>query len=362
MAALGHLDGTKVPQNQADGGRAFMKNSYHAPDRDSVLGVAIVNAKYDIARFLVEQGADPNAWDPRGSLLHALAFMRRPGDHFPAQGGDPAPLPEGDSLELAKALLDHGADPNVWISWEEWPFDIDAFMTRTPLNIHVGRTYLSQVGASPYYLAARHGDAGLMRVLIAGGADPKIPTVQNITPLMAAAGVGYLEGETPGPRQAQTSERGTTEKEAFEAVKLAWELDPDSINTAADFGELPPFDRNGPELLYVVVPNLEKTGKALGDLRWAGSTALHGAALRGQTDIIQFLVDKGAKLDAKNAHGWTPLMTTGNIMIGATAKAPRLEARELIATLMRERGLEVPAESQDLAAEVAGAVVASPDK
>ena len=52
--------------------------------------------------------------------------------------------------------------------------------------------------------------------------------------------------------------------------------------------------KSGTELLYEVVPNLENKGKALGDLRWAGSTALHGAALRGQPDIVQFLVDKGS--------------------------------------------------------------------
>jgi hypothetical protein len=332
-----------------------MKNSYHAPDRDSVVGVAIVNAKYDIARFLVEQGANPNAYDARGSLLHAIAFMRRPGDHFPAQGGDPAPLPQGDSLELARTLLKHGADPNVRIDWEEWPFDIDAFMTRTPLNIHVGRTYLSQVGATPYYLAAKHGDVGLMRVLLAGGANPWIPTVQNITPLMAAAGLGYLEGESPGPRHLF----GTSEREALESVKLAYDMDPDSLNTAADFGTLPTFDRSGIELLYVVVPNMEKTGKTVGDLRWAGTTALHGAALRGQIDIIRFLVEKGARLDARSVLGWLPITATGNIMIGATAKAARTEARAVFAQLMTERGMDVPPD-QDLAAKAAGSVVAAP--
>jgi ankyrin repeat protein len=364
VAALGHLDGTLVKETQADASRAMMKNSYHAPDGDSVVAVAIVNSKYDIARFLVEHGANPNARDPRGSLLHAIAFMRRPGDHFPAQGGDPAPQPVGDSLELAKALLKHGANPNLRINWEEWPFDIDAFMTRTPLNIHVGRTYLSQVGATPYYLAARHGDLELMKVLLDGGADPKIPTIQNVTPLMAAAGLGFLEGETPGPTHQVL---GTSPKEAFDAVKLAYERDPDSINTAADFGEIPPFKKSGPEYLYEVVPNLDNKGKALGDLRWAGSTALHGAALRGQTDIIQFLVDKGAKLDAKNRLGWTPLMVTGTLMIGATAKSPRFEARALLTKLMRERGLEASEAADQVASTpsvsktaAAGAVAANP--
>jgi len=37
------------------------------------------------------------------------------------------------------------------------------------------------------------------------------------------------------------------------------------------------------------------------------STALHGAASRGANSIVQFLVDKGADLEAKNARGWTAM-------------------------------------------------------
>lgn len=341
VASQATLDGAKIDPRWAQGNRGLLRQSYHPPDGDSLLAVAIVNGKFDVARYLVEQGANPNPPDPRGSLLHAIAWMRKPGDHLPAGGGDLVPLPDGDSLELAKTLLKHGANPNVRIGWEEWPFDIDVFITRTPLNIHIGRGYLSYAGATPFYLAAQRGDVALMRVLLAGGADPKIPTVQNITPLMAAAGISYQDGESPGPR---SSVGPTSEKDIFEAVKLAWQGDPESINAVTDFGDMPPFKFNGAELLFQVVPNFNKAGKALGDLRWAGSTALHGAALRGQPEIIQFLVDKGAKLDVKNVAGWTPLMTTNTLMLGAAAKAERVQARALFIKLMRERGITVPDE------------------
>ena len=335
-AALGSLN-ESFDEAGANRARLIIKHSYTPPDGDTALGVAIVNAQYDVGRFLVERGSDPNAPDPRGSMLHAVAYMRRPGDHTAGQGGDRPPLPTGDSLALAEALLEHGADPNVRIVWEEWPFDIDASMTRLPINLHVGRTYLSNVGATPYYLAAKHGDVALMRLLATHGADPSIPTIQNVTPLMAAAGLGYWEGESPGP------EWGTSEREAFEAVKLAWELAPDRINAKADFGDLPPFTRTGIDLLFAQVSNMQSTGPGVGDLRWAGSTALHGAAVRGQPNIAQFLIKKGAQLDAKNTLGWTPFTVAGGLMVGGTGKPSRPEVQALLAKAMQERGLELPA-------------------
>jgi Ankyrin repeats (many copies) len=46
------------------------------------------------------------------------------------------------------------------------------------------------------------------------------------------------------------------------------------------------------------------------DVNWVddnGNTAMHGAAMRGANSIVQFLFDKGAKIDVINKIGWTPL-------------------------------------------------------
>ena len=118
-----------------------------------------------------------------------------------------------------------------------------------PPDIVVGRNYLSYVGATPFYLAARNGDVELMRLLAANGADPLIPTVQNVTPLMAASGLGSWEGESPGPLS------GTTEAERLEAVKLAYELGGD-VNAVTDFGDTP-IVGDGVELLRRYPDNLE---------------------------------------------------------------------------------------------------------
>src|SRR5205823_7171826 len=101
-------------------------------------------------------------------------------------------------LDLAKWLLLHGANPNARVAWKEIRFDRDLGMVRSPSDISIGRDYLSYVGATPFYLAAKGADIPLMRLLVESGADPRIPTVQKVTPRMAAAGLGFWDGESPG--------------------------------------------------------------------------------------------------------------------------------------------------------------------
>src|SRR3974377_2219699 len=94
-----------------------------------------------------------------------------------------------DALGVARMLLARGANPNVRIAWKEIVFDRDLAATRLPPNIPVGRNFLSFVGATPFFLAAKHSDTALMRLLVEFKADPKMPTLQGVTPLMAAAGL-----------------------------------------------------------------------------------------------------------------------------------------------------------------------------
>src|SRR5262249_11565806 len=147
-----------------------------ARDHTSALGMATVNAYYEVAKVLLDHGANPNAPDPRGSPLHTIAWLRKPG----SDGGNGLgrrsygpPLETGNvtSLELAKALLEHGANPNARITWEEKKFDKEGGTMRNPPLILLGRHYLSYVGATPFYVAAHNGDAPYMRLLADHGAD-----------------------------------------------------------------------------------------------------------------------------------------------------------------------------------------------
>jgi ankyrin repeat protein len=314
-----------------------------APDGTSALGMAAVNAYYELGVMLLEHGANPNLPDPRGSVLHTLAWMRKPGSSPSAgAGGAPVgpPIQSGkvDSLAFAKALLAHGANPNVRIAWKEMKYDRNDGQVKLPPDIPIGRKYISYVGATPFYVAAQNGDAPYMRVLADGGADPKLPTVQNITPLMAAAGIGYWDGESPGPYA------GCSEEERLAAVKLAIELGND-VNAHANFGDFPL--EGDPMAMLLNYPNnindMPKYPNALGDVRWTGSTALHGAVVSGQLGIVKYLVEHGAQIDAKNRLGWTPLMVAKGVFVSNTKKEfPEIAA--YLSKVMAERGLLKPGE------------------
>ena len=302
-----------------------------ATDGTSALNMAVVNAYFELASILLDHGADPNASDPRGSALHTLAWLRKPGtDGAAGVGNTPhgPPPPTGNltPLELAKKLLEKGANPNVRINWEEKKFDKEGGTMKNPPLIQLGRHYLTYVGATPFYVAAHNGDVQYMRLLAEHGADPKLPNILGITPLIAASGLDYWEGEAPGPFT------GSTEAERLEAVKLALDLGND-INAHADFGDYPM--EGDPEYLLLYYPlNMEDLiGKVLGDPRWSGSTSLHAAVVSGQPGIVKFLIERGAKVDAKTKIGWTPLDMAKGIFF-ANAKKEFPAAAEILKQAM----------------------------
>jgi uncharacterized protein len=308
-----------------------------APDGTSALNMAVVNAYYEVAMTLLDHGANPNAADARGSALHTLAWLRQPG----ADGGNglgrrsygvPPPTGNVTTLELAKALLDHGANPNVRIDWQERRFEKEGGTMRSPPLIQLGRHYLTYIGATPFYLAAHNGDAPYMRLLADRGADPKMPNVLGITPLIAAAGLDYWEGEAPGPFT------GVSEAERLDAVKLALALGND-VNVAADFGDYKMEGDPAYLLLYYPLNMEQLQGKVLGDPRWSGSTALHAAVVSNQPSIVQYLVDHGARLDAKTKSGWTPLMLSGGVFF-ANSKKDYPAAAAILKKAMAEQGLQ----------------------
>ncbi|HSU88745.1 MAG TPA: ankyrin repeat domain-containing protein [Terriglobia bacterium] len=298
-----------------------------APDGTSALNMAVVNAYFELAAVLLDHGADPNAPDPRGSALHTLAWLRKPGaDGAAGVGNTPhgPPPPTGNlpPLELAKKLLEKGANPNIRINWEEKKFDKEGGTMKNPPLIQLGRHYLTYVGATPFYVAAHNGDAPYMKLLAEHGADPKMPNVLGVTPLIAASGLDYWEGEAPGPFT------GCSEAERIQAVKLALELGND-INAHADFGDYRMEGDPQYLLLYYPLNMDELMGKVLGDPRWSGSTALHAAVVSGQAGIVKFLIGSGAQVDARTKIGWTPLDMAGGIFF-ANAKKEYPAAAEIL--------------------------------
>jgi ankyrin repeat protein len=275
------------------------------PDGSSALSMAAVNAYFELASVLLDHGANPNLPDPRASPLHTVAWLRKPGaDGAAGVGNTPVGTPQQvgnvTAIQLARKLLEHGANPNTRVEWNEPRFGKEGGTARNPPNIRLGRHLLSYRGATPFYVAAKNGDVELMQLLVEFKADPKIPTLTGVTPLMVAAGLDTWEGETPGPFT------GVPEAERLEAVKLAVALGND-INARANFGDYPMEGDVEYTLLYYP-HNIDKLlDLGVGDPRWNGSTPLIGAIMSNQPSIVQYLVDQGADVNVKTALGWTPL-------------------------------------------------------
>jgi ankyrin repeat protein len=261
---------------------------------------ATQNKYYKVGSYLLEHGANPNIANKGGWTPLYIAT-----DNRNIEGGDyPVRKPDMDHLDFIKSLLDKAADPNARA--------IDSTETRTIFTMQ----WLYEDGATPFLRAAQSGDVTLMKLLLAHGADPKIATRNGDTPLMVAAGIGWVEGVT--------SE--ASEKENFEAVKMCLDLGLD-VN-AVD-----------------------------GD----GRTALHGAAHKGRNAVVQLLVDHGAKLDAKDkgsrdtingellGYSWQAIdYADGLVRVGVQSAVAHPETAALLRKLMTDRGLAVPASNRTL--------------
>lgn len=289
-----------------------------APDGTSALGMAVLNAYYELGALLLDHGANPDARDPRGSILHTIAWLRKPGaDGAAGVGNVPQGTPQQTGrmtgLELAAKMLEKGANPNVRVDWQEGTFGKEGGTARNPPNIRLGRHLLSYVGATPFYVAAKNGDAPMMRLLAKHGANPTTPTRAGITPLMVAAGLDYWEGEAPGPFT------GLSEAERLDAVKLAIDLGND-VNAQAHFGDYTMTGDTAYTLLYYPHNIDQLLTLGVGDPRWKGSTPLIGAVVSGQPSIVQLLIDRGARLETTTALGWTALRVAEGVFFANAKK------------------------------------------
>jgi uncharacterized protein len=266
---------------------------------------ATQNRHYKLASYLLDKGANPNISNKGGWSPLYLAT-----DNRNIEGGDyPVRKPDMDHLDFIKLLIDKGANVNVRVCGATSTATVcngDSTETRTNFTMQ----WLREDGATPFLRAAQSGDVTLMKLLLAHGADPKIATANNVTALSVAAGIGWVEGVT----------YEWSEAENLEAVRICLDLGIDP--NAADV---------------------------------EGRAALHGAAHKGRNAVVQLLVDRGAKLDARDKGSrdtvngdmkgltWEPLnYAQGLVRVGVQSAIAHPETAKLIKTLMVERGLEIP--------------------
>ena len=257
---------------------------------------AVNNRNYQLASYLLDKGADPNIANKGGWTPLYLAT-----DNRNIEGGDyPVPKGDMDHLEIIEKLLQKGANPNGKIK--------ENTLTRTIFTMQ----WFFEDGATPFIRAAQSSDTALMTLLLKYKADPQATTVGGDNALTASGGIGWVEGVT--------YERSA--KENFEAMKMLLDLglDPNHANNE-------------------------------------GRTALMGAAMKGHPDVIQMLVDRGAKLEthdkgnrdtdkvssAAAGKTWQAIdYAEGLVRVGVQSAVVRTEASALIRKLMAERNIPAP--------------------
>jgi ankyrin repeat protein len=258
-------------------------NKASVGDGTPPLLMAVINGHFDLAKTLIDHGADVRVTSAQGvgPLFAVLNIEWAPKALYPQpQAHKQQKL---SYLDLMKVLIDKGADVNARVKMKVWysgySFDLSG---------------VDEIGASVFWRAAYASDITAMKLLVANGADPNLPTIKpagrprfgdmlesrevvdqsglppvpiggpSVTPLHAAAGVGYGEGF--GANSHRFAPTGM-----LAAVK------------------------------YLV----EELGADVNAADHEGNTALHHAAARGDNEMILYLVSKGANVKAVDREGRT---------------------------------------------------------
>ena len=245
--------------------------------------LAVENGHYDLAAALLDAGANPNDTRTGFSILHALTWIRRP-DIGEGAAGDPAPQGSGrrNSLQFARELIKRGSSVN---------FQLDR-------GRKAGGARVSEIGATPLFMAADRADLNYMKLLVELGADPLLPNNDDTTPLMVAAGIGS---------QAPEEEAGN-EAECLAAVKYL-------VSLGAEVNKV---DKNG-------------------------ETAMHGAAYKNIPAVVQYLDRVGHDIgvwNTLNRNKRTPLLIAEGYRPGNFK--PCFRTVEAITKVMFSHGVKPP--------------------
>jgi ankyrin repeat protein len=254
------------------------------PDPEGVtpLIMAVTNFHFDVGAFLITRKANVNSWDwwGRTPLWAAVDLNTIP------HGGRPdrPSLDNTTSVKMIEILLDAGANPNV---------QLKLFPPYRAVGPDRGADMMLTMGSTPLLRAAKAADVAAIRLLLAHGADPNLPNIQGVTPVMAAAGLGSNEIDTRG--------RFKTQPDQVAAIDL-----------------------------------LVKAGADINAHDNRGQTALHGAALFGYDDVIKDLVAHNADVNAKDQKGMTPLDSAMGRAGGHGRGGVSIEVHDATAALIKQ--------------------------
>lgn len=254
------------------------------PDRHTPLIIALINGHFDVAGLLIDRGADVNLEDKVGRT----ALWAAVDAHTMPASNRPAPRETDDELtsfEIIEKLLARGARVDAAIR-QQIPY-------RTKLDR--GGDGVLGAGTTPLLRAAKAGDVPVIRLLLQHGANAKAATRNGVNAVMMAANVGTREEDMTGLQK--------TEREAIESIRLL-------LAAGADI--------NGADI--------------------QGRTSAHGAALWGFSELIRYLHQNGAELNARDKRGFTPLDTALGRAGGFGFDGRSGVVREEAAAVIRELG------------------------
>jgi ankyrin repeat protein len=263
------------------------------PEGITPLMMSVWNAHFDTAAYLIKAGANVNKWDwwGRSALYLAVDYNTLP------RGGrqDGPSLDETTTLQVIEQLLNGGANPNL---------QLKLLPPYRSVGADRGVDTMLTIGTTPLLRAAKALDAPAIALLLKHGALPNLPNNQDITPTMAAAGLGSVDADTRG------------------------------FYTTADVQKRS-------------IESLELLLAAGGEINAAGGrrmqTPLQAAAFWGWNDVVQYLAAHGAKLDAKDSQGMNAIDAALGRAGGNSRGGQRVDVHEDTAALLAKLGVPVPA-------------------
>jgi ankyrin repeat protein len=247
------------------------------PDGVTPLMVAIDNFAYDTARLLFERGANPHVWDwwGRTALYVAIDMNTYSLDAYEERTRPPIVTEKTTALELARLFLDAGVNPNSQLN-----------MHRPGRGGNSGRFAdgIITTGATPLLRAAASQDKEAVRLLLDRGGRVDVPNVMGVTPLISATGIGMEPGPRFDPDAADVQDRSIATLEMLLAAGA-------DVNAR----------------ITDVKSRTARWGRGNALPERGGQTALFGAVQWAWPKVVQYLIDRGAKLDIVDDAGLSPL-------------------------------------------------------
>ncbi len=259
-------------------------------DRSSPMLLAIINGNFDLAMLLLDMGADPTIASEDGvqPLFGTISNEWNLRTWYPQPTA--SKQQQTSYLELMKALLEAGADPNARVETHLWYAAFNA-----------GRMGVTFAGATAFWRAAYGTDVAAMRLLVEYGADPNISTVK--VPSRRRSQPRPDTTSTGDPTQTEADPSGLPEVPtggpAVHPLHAASGVGYGTSRVGQQHRHVP--DGWLPAVKYLV----EELGIDVNLRDQDAYSAVHHAAARGDNAVIELLVKHGADVTFVSRRGQT---------------------------------------------------------